>query len=120
MTNAISQTITHTFINSQGMREFKTTIKHPSLEKITIQEAQAGDYILNGNTLHLLCQEDSSTIQSFQYKGQLRLETLKPVRLHKGEMGQGWQDSWENKSWVFPKTHKNVATDQFFRIKSAS
>jgi hypothetical protein len=34
-------------------------------------------------------------------------------------MGQGWQDCWENKSWVFPKTHKNVATDQFFRIKSA-
>lgn len=120
MTNAISQTITHKILNSLGAWEMKTTPKHPKLEQITIQEAQAGDYVLHGSTLMLLCQEDSSTIQLFQYKGQLRLETLKPVRLHKGVMGQGWQDCWESKSWVFPKTHKNVATDQFFRIKSAS
>jgi hypothetical protein len=120
MTNAISQTITHKILNSRGAWEMKTTPKHPNLEQISITEAQAGDYVLHGSTLMLLCQEDSSTIQIFQYKGQLRLETLKPVRLHKGEMGQGWQDCWENKSWVFPKTHKNVATDLFFRIKSAS
>jgi hypothetical protein len=118
MKNATT-TITHKFITTEGRVQFKTTIKHPRLEQITIQEAKAGDYILMGNVLYLLCQEDGNAIQLFQYKGQLWLENLKPVWANKGELGLGWQDCWENKSWVFPKTHKNVATDQFFRIKSA-